>query len=78
MLERWLARLFRSFQDRIIPITNDVAEEWGRMRCMRTLSVSDALIAATARIHGWSVVTRNVKDFADTGVTVINPFEMPA
>ncbi|MEV4109475.1 type II toxin-antitoxin system VapC family toxin [Nonomuraea sp. NPDC049695] len=76
VLERWLARLFRSFQDRIIPITSEVAEEWGRMRSMRTLPVSDALIAATARIHGWSVVTRNVKDFTDTGVTVINPFEM--
>ncbi|MEV0231517.1 type II toxin-antitoxin system VapC family toxin [Nonomuraea sp. NPDC050786] len=77
-LENWLARLYRSFQDRIIPISTDVVEEWGRMRCIRPLPFSDALIAATARIHGWSVVTRNVKDFADTGVTVINPFEMTA
>ncbi|MEW1847793.1 type II toxin-antitoxin system VapC family toxin [Nonomuraea angiospora] len=76
VLERWLARLFQSFRDRIIPITTDVTEEWGRMRCVRTLPFSDALIAATAKVHGWSVVTRNVKDFTDTGVTVINPFEM--
>ncbi|MFI7129856.1 type II toxin-antitoxin system VapC family toxin [Nonomuraea sp. NPDC050153] len=78
VLERWLARLYQSFRDRIIPITSDVTEEWGRMRCVRTLPLSDALIAATAKVHGWSVVTRNVKDFTDTGVTVINPFEMSA
>ncbi|MBB5784088.1 type II toxin-antitoxin system VapC family toxin [Nonomuraea jabiensis] len=78
VLEKWLARLFQSFGDRIIPITTDVTEEWGRMRCVRPLPFSDALIAATAKVHGWSVVTRNVKDFTDTGVTVINPFEMTA
>ncbi|MFC5824489.1 type II toxin-antitoxin system VapC family toxin [Nonomuraea insulae] len=77
VLERWLARLLQSFQDRVIPITEEIAQEWGRMRCLRPLPTSDALIAATAKVHGWSVVTRNVKDFADTGVTVINPFDWP-
>jgi len=77
-IERWLDGLSRSFQGRIIPITEAIAEEWGRMRKQRPLPVADALIAATAKVHGWSVVTRNVKDFADTGVTVINPFDWPA
>jgi toxin FitB len=58
--------------------TEDVAEEWERLRRVRTLPVSNALIDATARTHGRSVVARNVKDFADTGVAVINPSESPA
>ena len=77
-IERWLDGLSRSFQGRIIPITEAIAEEWGRMRKQRPFPVADALIAATAKVHGWSVVTRNVKDFADTGVTVINPFDWSA
>ncbi|MEO3870227.1 type II toxin-antitoxin system VapC family toxin [Nonomuraea sp. B12E4] len=78
VLERWLARLYNSFRDRIIPITADIVEEWGRLRSERSRGTSDMLIAATAKVHGWSVVTRNVKDFADTGVTVINPFDWPS
>jgi predicted nucleic acid-binding protein len=75
VLERWLARLYQSFQDRIIPVTTDIAEEWGRLNRERPLPASDGLIAATAKVNGWSVVTRNVKDFTGVGVTVLNPFE---
>ncbi|MGR6917041.1 PIN domain-containing protein [[Actinomadura] parvosata] len=78
ILERWLARLYASFGSRIIPVTADIAEEWGRLSNERPRGSSDMLIAATAKVHGWSVVTRNVKDFADTGVTVVNPFELLA
>ncbi|WP_043622105.1 PIN domain-containing protein [Nonomuraea candida] len=58
--------------------TEDIAEEWGRLSNARPRGTSDMLIAATAKVHGWSVVTRDVKDFYDTGVTVINPFEPSA
>jgi predicted nucleic acid-binding protein len=78
ILERWLARLYASFGSRIVPVTEDIAEEWGRLCNQRPRGASDMLIAATAKVHGWSVVTRNVKDFADTGVIVINPFELLA
>jgi len=42
---------------------------------MRTRQVEDTLIAATAHIHRMTLVTRNIGDFEDTGVDVINPFE---
>jgi predicted nucleic acid-binding protein len=49
--------------------------EWARLMAAKPDDLSgDALIAATARIHGMVVVTRNVKDFADFGVQIFNPF----
>lgn len=77
VLERWLARLYDSFLDRIVPVTSEIAEEWGRLNSARTLQTADGLLAATAKVHGWSIVTRNVKDFEGTGVAVVNPFEWP-
>jgi toxin FitB len=77
VLERWLARLYESFYDRIVPVTPEIAEEWGRLNSLRPLPVVDGLLAATAKINGWSVVTRNAKDYAGIGITVINPFDAP-
>ena len=51
-----------------------VAAAWGRQQYAQPLRVIDALIAATARVHGMTVVTRNVKVFELTGVPVLNPF----
>jgi predicted nucleic acid-binding protein len=51
-----------------------VAEEWGRMNVPDPLPVLDALMAATAKVHGLVLATRNVKDVASTGVTTVNPF----
>ncbi|MEV0150924.1 MULTISPECIES: type II toxin-antitoxin system VapC family toxin [unclassified Nonomuraea] len=75
--ESWLDRLEREFRTRILPVTLDVAEEWGRMNAKRPLPVVDGLIAATARSQGWILVTRNVKDFADLDVKMVNPFAWP-
>ncbi|MFF4414776.1 type II toxin-antitoxin system VapC family toxin [Streptosporangium sp. NPDC001559] len=77
VLERWLAELLRQFGDRIAPITPEVAEEWGRLNAVRPVSTADGLIAATARVNGWTLVTRNVKDFEGTGVSLIDPFDLP-
>jgi toxin FitB len=62
------------FGDRILPVTLLAAAAWGRQQYAQPLPVIDALIAATARVHGMTVVTRNVKDFELAGVQVLNPF----
>jgi hypothetical protein len=73
-LERWLREVEQGFADRILPVTLSVASAWGRQQYARPLPVIDALIAATARAHELTVVTRNVKDFERSGVQVLNPF----
>lgn len=73
-LDRWLAGLAAGFEDRILPVDLRVAEEWGRMNVPNPLPVLDALMAATAKVHGFVLATRNVKDVASTGVTTVNPF----
>ncbi|MFC4533468.1 type II toxin-antitoxin system VapC family toxin [Sphaerisporangium dianthi] len=73
--ETWLARLRHEFVDRIVPVTPAVAEEWGTMNAPAPLPLVDGLLAATARANGWTMVTRNTKDFERTGVRVLNPFE---
>ena len=49
--------------------------EWGRIAASRPRGVADGLIAATAIVHGLVIVTRNSKDFEDTGATVLNPWK---
>ena len=56
-----------AFEDRVLPATLPVAAAWGRQYA-QPLPVIDALVAATARVHGMTVVTRNVKDFELAGV----------
>jgi toxin FitB len=73
-LEYWLRDVEAGFEDRVLPVTLRVAAAWGRQQRARPLPVIDALIAATAQVHGMTVVTRNVKDFELTGVQVVNPF----
>jgi toxin FitB len=73
-LERWLREVETGFEDRILPVTLSVAAAWGRQQYVQPLPVIDALIAATARVHGMAVVTRNVKDFELAGVQALNPF----
>jgi toxin FitB len=73
-LESWLRDVQAGFEDRVLPVTLPVAAAWGRQQYTRPLPVIDALIAATARVQGLTVVTRNVKDFELAGVQVLNPF----
>ena len=72
-LQRWLDALRLVYADRLLPIDDAVATAWGRLITERTRGVPDALIAATARVHNKIVVTRNVVDFVDAGVEVVNP-----
>jgi len=72
--EAWLSALRHEYSDRIVPVTGDVAEEWGRLNVPDPLPVIDGLMAATAKVHGWTLVTRNVADLDRTGVRLLNPF----
>jgi len=75
-LERWLEGLVAGYRDRILPVTADVAQEWGRLAASPQPPPSvDGLMVATARVHRLVLVTRNVGDVAGTGVSVVNPFE---
>jgi toxin FitB len=73
-LEGWLRELETGFADRVLPVTLPIASAWGRNQHGQPVPVIDALIAATARVHGMTVVTRNVKDFELAGVEAVNPF----
>lgn len=79
-LARWLAEVLEAFGDRIVPVDRAVAEAWGehhaaQERQGRRLPVLDSLLAATARVHGFTVATRNTADFP--GVPVVNPWDEP-
>lgn len=73
-LERWLRGLETHYADRILPITAEIADRWGRLSINQPLPVSDGLIAATALVHQHIVVTRNVQDFERSGSNTLNPF----
>jgi toxin FitB len=73
-LERWLREVIDAHRDRILPINETVAEEWGRLGVPDPLPVVDGLLAATAAMHGLVLATRNVKDLQRTGVSLLNPF----
>jgi len=75
-LALWLQTLRRNYSGRILPITDTIAIEWGRLSAIRPRGDADGLIAATAIVHNLIVVTRNVADFEDAGVHVLNPWGM--
>jgi toxin FitB len=76
-LTAWLQTLRHHYADRILPITDQIAVEWGRIAALRPRGDADGLIAATAIVHDYMLVTRNVGDFEDTRATVINPWDLP-
>jgi predicted nucleic acid-binding protein len=75
-LQRWLGRLAVTYRQRILPVTAEIAEEWGRLNALvRPFPVVDGLLAATAKVHRLVLVTRNVADVTGSGVDVVNPFD---
>ena len=74
-LERWLTDVTSSFANRVLAVDTVVADEWGRMYSIRPLPIIDGLLAATAKVHELTLVTRNVADVTGLGVDVLNPFE---
>ena len=77
-LEAWLADVDDAFGERILPIDRAVADEWGRMSALRPIPVIDGLLAATAKAHRMTLVTRNDADVAGLGAKVLNPFKPDA
>jgi predicted nucleic acid-binding protein len=77
-LDRWLKGLVEFYEDRLLYVDGDVAEEWGRLRASGGAPVIDTLLAATAHVHELTLVTRNTRDFRSLDVDVINPWRVAA
>ena len=76
ILRAWMDRhVLPTFSGRILSIDTDVAQRCAMLHVPNPRSDRDALIAATALVHGLTVATRNVADFERTGVGVVNPWE---
>ena len=73
-LHHWLDGLRHHYADRLLGIDGAVAETWGRLSALRPLPVIDGLLAATALVHGLTLVTRNLRDVAGTGAAVVDPW----
>ncbi|MGD0294603.1 MAG: type II toxin-antitoxin system VapC family toxin [Terracidiphilus sp.] len=76
ILRAWLEDfVLPTFAERILVVDTPVALRGAALQVPNPRSYRDALIAATALVHGMTVVTRNVKDFASTGVAVLDPWQ---
>ncbi len=76
MLRSWLEQqVLPEFAARTLPVDTAVAQRCARLHVPDKRGERDALIAATALVHGMTVVTRNIADFQPTGVTIINPWD---
>jgi len=73
-LEKWLLGVASEFADRLLPVDEKVADQWGRLGLKQPVPILDAFLAATALVHGLTVVTRDDDGFRNTGVAVLNPF----
>jgi predicted nucleic acid-binding protein len=73
-LAKWIARLTHLYSERILPITLEVAQEWGRLSALRPIPPEDGLLAATALVHRLTLVTRNIKNVQGLGVSLLNPW----
>ena len=73
-LQLWLDHTIENFEERIIAIDQVIALEWGLRSAPVSRAPIDELLAATAKVHGMTLVTRNVKDIEHTGVSYLNPF----
>lgn len=76
VLTVWLDGVREHYGDRILPVTANIAETWGRLNVPPSPPpIVDGLMAATALTHGLTLVTRNIADVARTGVALVNPFD---
>lgn len=74
-LELWLRTLQSDYRDRLLSITEEIAEFWGSLCPNDPLPEPDGLIAATALHHGMTLVTRNVEHVRRSGVQLLNPWQ---
>jgi predicted nucleic acid-binding protein len=74
-LEQRVAEVFTAFGERILPVSREVAELWGQLLAESDKHVDDTGLAATARVHGLVLVTRNLRHVASRGVRTLDPFK---
>lgn len=74
LLDAWLQLILSEYHDNILPLDDAAAQVWGRLRVPHPENALDKQIAAIALIHDLTLVTRNEKHFAATGVKLLNPF----
>lgn len=74
-LASWVTNLEEHYASRLLVVDQAVARQWGDLAVQRSRPIIDTLIAATALVHGLTLVTRNVRDVADTGVELLNPWQ---
>lgn len=74
-IEHWLTGLRTLYRDRIVPLDAPIAETWGRINVPNPRPIVDGLLAATALTWDWTLVTRNVTDFAACGVRLLDPWQ---
>ena len=75
-LRTWLEdRVLDAFAERIVPVDLHVARRSAHLTVPDVRPFRDTLIAATALVHGMTVVTRNERDFRGTGVSILNPWK---
>jgi predicted nucleic acid-binding protein len=73
-LDQWFLQMRIRLADRVLPIDETVAETWALLGIPSPRPLVDGLLAATAKVHGLTLVTRNVADVAWAGVTLLDPF----
>jgi len=79
MLRTWMDHhVLPAFAGRVLPVDAAVARRCARLHVPEPRSERDALIAATALVHGMTVVTRNLDDLASTGAALLNPWRAPS
>lgn len=83
-LEQWLERDFLvRFGTRLLPVTDAIARGWGVLAARArargiTLGTADGLLAATAQVHDFTLVTRDLRDFSGLGVRLLDPWQSPS
>jgi predicted nucleic acid-binding protein len=73
-LDRWLYEITERHADRTLPVDVEVADRWGRLNVPDQIPITDGILAATALVHSLTLVTRNIRDVARTGVRHLDPF----
>ena len=73
-LDRWFGQMRRRLGDRVLSVDGPIADAWAVLGI--PMPLIDGLLAATVKVHGLTLVTRNVDDFVRTGVSVVDPFSM--
>ena len=73
-LVKWIAQLTHLYAERILPVTLEIAQEWGRLSALRPIPPEDGLLAATAQVHRLTFATRKTRNVEGLGISLVNPW----